>query len=58
MNYIYYQDLSDKEKEQATQTYISIRAEEEQKQESQVNSQGVESCKFIREDDGYISVII
>lgn len=58
MQYIFYNELTQEEKEQATQTYISIRAEEEQKQEKDVNSKGVEFCKFIREDDGYISVII
>lgn len=65
-DYIYWEDLSPAEKEQATETYICIRECEEQRSRDEVtntyaeliNPSNVECCKFIRQEDGYVIVDI
>ena len=55
--YLSYEELTIKEKEQATQSYKSIRAIEEGVFEDEVNISGIENCRFERDDD-YIWVLI
>ena len=63
---LYWNDLSEAEKFQATETYVYIRECEEERDRNQITNEypkpidpkGVECCTFFREDDGYITVII
>lgn len=64
--YLTWNDLSDVEKEQATNTYLFIREIEEERNRCEVteeypepmNWEAVKDCKFQRRDNGYIDVII
>lgn len=60
MNYLYWNNLSNEERIQVTDTYISIRAEEESINESLVDISGVQDCRFIRDefDPSYFHVEI
>lgn len=66
MNYLKWEDLTDAEKEQALNSYLCIREEEEQRDRNEVTDEypnpmdwrAVKSCKFERQSNGYISVII
>lgn len=59
-------DLTELEKEQATESYIYIREVEEQRQRDEItkdypepiNPKRVEGCRFERMSDGYIYVDI
>ena len=59
-------DLTEMEKAQATESYIWIREQEEQRQRDEIteeypepiNPDGVTCCRFERMEDGYIYVDI
>lgn len=53
-----WKDLTEEEKEQAKISYVSIRAEEEQRKEKLISSDNVVTCSFERMEDGYIFVNI
>lgn len=56
-DFISWEDLTPEEREQATNTYRAIRAEEEGCLEAEVDISGVDCCRFER-CDGYVDVII
>lgn len=56
MKWIFWKDLTKKEREQARNSYICIVAESEGIAEEDVDSNGVEQCTFERMEDGYIYV--
>lgn len=58
MSYLFWDDLSAEEKIQATETYCYIRACEEECDENSVDAKCVEFCKFERDSNGYIEVMI
>lgn len=68
MNYfnLTYNDLTDDEKMQVTETYVCIREHEEGRNRNEINNDypepidptGVENCKFHRTDYGYVEVLI
>lgn len=51
-------ELTQNQKIQAIQTYKSIRAEEEEILETEVDISGVVNCSFEIEYCGYVSVLI
>lgn len=59
-------DLTDEEKKQARETYISIREAEEERRRDEITEEypypidgdGVLNRRFLRESDGYITVDI
>lgn len=48
-------DLTDEEKRQATDSYLSIRADAEDDMDD-IDVSCVECCRFERQEDGYIYV--
>lgn len=56
--YLNFEELTAEEQARATETYKAIRAVEEQREENEIDGSGVKSCRFEREKDGYISVLI
>lgn len=55
---LFWEDLTEQEKEQAKETYISIREIEEETTRENIDADFVECCSFERLDNGYIEVII
>lgn len=64
--FLKWNDLTKAEQEQAKETYIRIREDEEERDRNEItndypepiDSTGVEGCSFERQADGYIDVII
>ena len=53
-----WKDLNCDERRQVIATYAAIRAEEEEINEEDVDILGVEYCRFIPDEDGYLHVLI
>ncbi len=66
MKYLKWEELSKKEQEQATETYFSIREEEECRLRNEtnddypfpMNASILPECLFIRNNNGYVDIVI
>ena len=64
--FLSWNDLTDAEREQVINTYLCIREEEEQRDRNEVTEEypelmdwrAVKGCRFERQNNGYIDVII
>lgn len=55
VKWLHWNDLTEKEQEQAKNSYISLR-EDEKSEDDDINAESVKGCRFERMEDGYIYV--